>query len=209
MPYFKPFISIALLLTVVTGCTAGKQESKPANQPLTDQTSANQAPSGPSSQQAPASSSDIQVNFTQQGDHPEEAIIQLIKEAKDTLDIAIYSLNYEPIIDAIVDAAGRGVHVRVITDQEHAAEKGKQQNALKRIAKAGIPIKMNSHDGKMHLKMLVADSKSVEAGSFNYLKSSVEENDDVALIIHDPYVGKQFEDAFNQMWNDQNRFTDY
>ncbi|WP_237391794.1 phospholipase D-like domain-containing protein [Paenibacillus dendrobii] len=205
----KQIFSIALLSMVVTGCTADKQEIKPANPSSNDQTSAVQEPSNSSTQHASAAASDVQAKFTQEGDHPEQAVIQLMNDTKSTLDIAIYSLDYKPIIDAIVDAAGRGVSVRLITDQEHAAEKSKQKDAIQRMMTAGIPVKVNSHSGKMHLKMLVADGSSVEAGSFNYLKSSVEENDDVALIIHDAAVGRQFENAFNNMWNDKERFSDY
>ncbi len=58
------------------------------------------------------------------------------------------------------------------------------------------------------MKMLVADGVNVEAGSFNYLDSSVKENDDVAVIIRDDQVGRRFEAAFDRMWNDKDRFED-
>ncbi|MGN7358000.1 phospholipase D-like domain-containing protein [Paenibacillus sp. SAF-054] len=209
MLYVRRLIILAVLGAALTGCSSGEKAADSSAQPSAEPGTGAQTPAVPSSQPSGNDSKDIQAYFAQEGTHPEQAIIGLMNEAKRTLDIAIYSINYEPIVDAIVDAADRGVSVRLITDREHAAEKGKQKDALKRIAKAGIPVKTNSHDGKMHLKMLVADTQSVEAGSFNYLKSSVEENDDVALIIHDAAVGKQFEDAFNTMWNDKDRFQDY
>jgi hypothetical protein len=45
-------------------------------------------------------------------DHPEKTLISLIGEAKSTLDIAIYSLTYPDIIQAMKDAKARGVVVR-------------------------------------------------------------------------------------------------
>ncbi|WP_168928824.1 phospholipase D-like domain-containing protein [Paenibacillus dokdonensis] len=207
MPRWNPWIMAALICGLLSGCgadgQADKQASGAANEPLEPQ---EQAKSG---QQASGGESSIQTYFVQNGDHPEQAIIGLINDAKSTLDVAIYSLNYDPIVDAIANAAGRGVRVRLITDQEHADGKEKQQDALKQIMKAGVPVKVSSHKGKMHLKMLIADGKSVEAGSFNYLKSSVKENDDVALIIHDATVVRTFEDTFNRMWDDKDRYQDY
>ncbi|MBT2762373.1 phospholipase D-like domain-containing protein [Paenibacillus sp. ISL-20] len=53
------------------------------------------------------------------------------------------------------------------------------------------------------------DGTKVEVGSFNYLQSSVEENDDVSVIIEDQATGASFESAFNNMWNDGEAFKDY
>ena len=46
----------------------------------------------------------------------------------------------------------------------------------------------------------------MEVGSFSYLQSAVEENDDVAVNIHDEATGASFESAFNNMWNDGEAF---
>ncbi|WP_162487661.1 hypothetical protein [Paenibacillus sp. LC231] len=46
-------------------------------------------------------------------------------------------------------------------------------------------------------------------GSFNYLQSAVEENDDVVVNIHDEATGASFESAFNYMWNDGEAFKVY
>ncbi|MEC0369003.1 phospholipase D-like domain-containing protein [Paenibacillus chibensis] len=212
MPHHQRWIALALICGLLSGCSAGSQKNNPTganevNRAQTQaQTSQNDASNNASSK---SGKTNVQTYFVQNGDHPEQAIIGLINDAKSTLDVAVYSLNYDPIVDAIADAAGRGVRVRLVTDQEHANSKEKQQNALKRIMKAGVPVKVSSHKGKMHLKMLIADGKSVEAGSFNYLKSSVKENDDVVLIIHDEEVGKKFEDTFQRMWDDKDRYQDY
>lgn len=196
MKKMNRWIALLIACMFVAGCSSNavKQDSSSSKTP---------------SSEVASGLSNIQVKFTQEGDHPEEAIIDLIDGATSTLDIAIYSINFGPIVDAVLEAADRGVNVRIISDLNHAEEKAKQKKALDRMKSSGIPIKVNTHDGKMHLKMMVADSNKVEAGSFNYLKSSIAENDDVAVIIEDEAVGKQFEDAFNNMWNNTDRFGDY
>ncbi|MBB3129018.1 phosphatidylserine/phosphatidylglycerophosphate/cardiolipin synthase-like enzyme [Paenibacillus rhizosphaerae] len=190
-------VSAILLCAAVTGCSAASEEQPgqgdPANKGAVTE----------------GSSADVQALFTSEGEHPEEAIVQLIEEAKSSLDIAVYSISYEPVVTAIIDAADRGVQVRLITDRGHAEEKGKQKKALKRIREAGVPVKVNAHQGKMHLKMLIADHSRVEAGSMNYLESSARENDDVALIIKDAAVAAKFEQVFSHLWDDAYRFTDW
>ncbi|OZB96646.1 phospholipase D-like domain-containing protein [Paenibacillus sp. XY044] len=190
-------VSVILLCAAVTGCSAASEE-----QPK-------QGGSGNNGGVTEGSTADVQALFTSEGEHPEEAIVQLIVEAKSSLDIAVYSISYEPIVTAIIDAAERGVQVRLITDQGHAEEKGKQKKALKMIREAGVPIKVNAHEGKMHLKMLIADQSRVEAGSMNYLESSAQENDDVVLIIKDAAVAAKFEKTFSHLWDDADRFTDW
>lgn len=199
------FILLYAISTIIAGCsstegsTAGFSNGKKGNEPNDHTSFEKQA----------TTQARVDTYFTREGDHPEEAIIRLVNETQTTLDIAIYSINYEPIVDAVIDAASRGVDVRLITDAAHAEEKGKQAKALDRILSAGVPIKVNAHDGKMHLKMIIADGKKVEAGSFNFLQSAVEENDDVAIIIEDEATGAHFESAFTSMWDDGKAFKDY
>ncbi|WP_054957219.1 phospholipase D-like domain-containing protein [Paenibacillus dakarensis] len=198
MRIMSRLITWSLLVTCVSiaGCSSRPVEQETAKK--------NQAPG-----ENVSSSPSVQVKFTQEGDHPEELIIQLINGTASTLDIAIYSINYEPIVEAVINAAERGVNVRMITDLSHAEEKAKQKKALELLQDAGVPIKVNSHDGKMHLKMIIADGNKVETGSFNYLKSSVEENDDVAVFIEDDEVGRKFQSAFNNLWDNTERFKEY
>lgn len=141
MKAFRQLFWIALLCVAVTAAPEAENRPKPSNR-MENGTSPTHPASTDASQTTSAggnASADIQAYFTQEGDRPEEAIIELIHEAKNTLDIAIYSLNYKPIVDAIEDAADRGVRVRMLTDREHAEEKSKQRDALQRLKKAADP----------------------------------------------------------------------
>ncbi|MET3545349.1 phosphatidylserine/phosphatidylglycerophosphate/cardiolipin synthase-like enzyme [Paenibacillus favisporus] len=197
MKVINSSVSAILLCAAVSGCSAASDEQQ------------GQGSSAHNGAVTEGSAADVQALFTSEGERPEKAIVQLIKEAKSSLDIAVYSISYEPVVTAIIDAADRGVRVRLITDRAHAEEKGKQKKALKRIREASVPVKVNAHEGKMHLKMLIADQSRVEAGSMNYLESSAQENDDVVLIIKDAAVAAKFEQAFSHLWDDADRFTDW
>ncbi|MFD0699075.1 phospholipase D-like domain-containing protein [Paenibacillus sp. GCM10027628] len=56
-------------------------------------------------------SNDTKYYFTQAGQHPEKALIDVINSATQTLDIAIYSLTHPDIVAAIKEAKKRGVTV--------------------------------------------------------------------------------------------------
>ncbi|MFC4808930.1 phospholipase D-like domain-containing protein [Paenibacillus sp. GCM10023250] len=157
---------------------------------------------------APAAEDGIQAEwaFTQAGQKPEALLIGVIDGAERTLDIAIYSLTKPDIVDAIKRAKTRGVAVRLITDRIQAEGKS-QKEALKLLGSAGIPMKLNTHSGLMHLKMTVADGKTATTGSFNYSKAASTDNDEVLMVLRDEEVAASFERQFESMWTDTSGFA--
>lgn len=143
--------------------------------------------------------------FTQADQHPEQQLVAIIDGAQQTLDIAIYSLTYPDIVQAIKSAAQRGVKVRIITDSTQSKGKS-QQEALKLLGSAGIPMKINTHSGLMHLKMTVADGQVATTGSFNYSKAASTTNDEVFVAFHDAEIARSFDEQFESMWNDEKNF---
>ena len=148
-------------------------------------------------------SADVEWTFV--GADEEKLLIDVIRSAKTSLDIAIYSLTDPDIVGAIRDAKKRGVAVRLITDKQQAGG-ASQTEALKILGSAGVPIKLNSHSGLMHLKMTIADKKIGTTGSFNYSKSASESNDEVLMVIRNADVAKSFSSQFESMWKDTKRF---
>jgi len=189
-------ISLTAALTI-SGCglaNSATPTSKPASAPP-----ATIATPEPSNTQ-------IEYAFTRAGQKPEKMLIDVIASAKETLDIAIYSLTYPDIIAAIKDAHNRGVAVRVITDKQQSEGKS-QTEALKILGSAGIPMMANTHSGLMHLKVTIADKKVVTTGSFNYSKAASTTNDEVLMVLRDETIANAFTDQFETMWNDTKRFA--
>ena len=90
---------------------------------------------------------------------------------------------------------------RIITDKQEAGTKA-QARELAVLKKAGIPIKVNSHKGLMHLKVTIADSNTVTTGSYNYTNEATYDNDEVLVVIRGPGVAKDWENEFERMWGD-------
>jgi phosphatidylserine/phosphatidylglycerophosphate/cardiolipin synthase-like enzyme len=135
-------------------------------------------------------------------------LISVINSANSTLDIAIYSLTKDNIVQAIAAAEARGVTVRIITDKSES-ETDSQSQALDSLKADGIPIKINSHSGLMHMKVTIADSSTVTTGSYNYTNEATYENDEVLVIIHNATVAQDFDTEFQNMWNYNQDYTDY
>jgi phosphatidylserine/phosphatidylglycerophosphate/cardiolipin synthase-like enzyme len=95
-----------------------------------------------------------------------------------------------------------------LTDQERTLEV-KQHSALRTLRLAGIPIRVNQHDGLMHLKQVVIDDEINASGSMNHTTSGNSYNDERMDIITDPGISRKARDQFLSMWNDHVRFTEW
>ncbi len=152
--------------------------------------------------------SSVTVYFPRAGQNAEQKLIQEIQSAKKTLDVAIYSFTDKKVANAIAEDRKRGVTVRMISDRECSGESS-QKASLKIIKGAGIPIKINSHSGIMHLKVSIIDDSSVTTGSYNYTISAQKKNDENLVLIANQTVAKQYETEFERMWNDTKDYTDF
>lgn len=166
--------------------------------------------SSPSSSAPQNASGDggIRYYFPRAGQKAQPVLIGIIDSAKRTLDVAIYSFTDKEVASALVKAKERGVSVRVITDRTQAATRS-QQTVLKQIVRAGIPVKVDTHDGIMHLKVTVADGETATTGSFNYTQSAENSNDEVFVVISSSKVAQDFDNEFSHMWNDSGNFKKY
>lgn len=155
-----------------------------------------------------ASVGEISVYFPRGGQNAEGQLIAEIGSAKKTLDVAIYEFTDTKIASVIAAAISRGVKVRMITDRECSSQSA-QKKALAIVKASGIPIKMNSHQGIMHLKVSIIDSSAVTTGSFNYTLSAQNENDENLVVINNTSVNAQYESQFARMWADSSNFEDW
>jgi phosphatidylserine/phosphatidylglycerophosphate/cardiolipin synthase-like enzyme len=155
----------------------------------------------------PVSNLNLSYAFTQAHDHPEVILVNVIAETKSTLDIAIYSLTHPDIIQAISDAKKRGVTVRIISVKLKLRTRPRTL-ALSNLKATGVPIKINTHSGLMHLKVTIVDKKILTSGSFNYSKAASTTNDEVLIVDRDPIAAVKWDQEFNVMWNDTKKFSD-
>jgi phosphatidylserine/phosphatidylglycerophosphate/cardiolipin synthase-like enzyme len=141
-------------------------------------------------------------------DRPANRLVALYEEARQSIYLAVYGFTYPPIVQALVAAKKRGVDVRVITDRGKLDDQ-KQRAALETLRLAGIPIKVNRHDGLMHLKQAVVDDRVNTSGSMNQTASAARYNDERLDILHDPASTHRAKEKFLKMWADHAHYEDW
>jgi phosphatidylserine/phosphatidylglycerophosphate/cardiolipin synthase-like enzyme len=131
--------------------------------------------------------------------NPEEELIDVINNTNNELNIAIYNLDNENIVDAISAAAERGVSIRILADGENT-ENDDSKEIFKELKTLNIPIKINT-DEKMHLKLTISDNQTVVTGSFNYTKESAKDSQEILLTVADSDLASSMNGTFNELWN--------
>jgi phosphatidylserine/phosphatidylglycerophosphate/cardiolipin synthase-like enzyme len=141
-------------------------------------------------------------------DKPADRLVGLYRGARHAIYIATYGLTYPPVVKALVAAKKRGVDVRVITDRGKLDDRH-QRAALETLRLAGVPIKINRHDGLMHMKQVVVDDQVNTSGSMNQTSSAAFYNDERLDILHDAASTQQAKEKFLKMWADHVRYENW
>jgi len=153
------------------------------------------------------SSANVEVLYAP-NDAPLDRLVTLYQHAKRYIYVSVYGLTYPRAVEALVAAKKRGVDVRMLTDQERTQEM-KQHTALRTLRLAGIPIRVNQHEGLMHLKQVVIDDEINTSGSMNHTTSGNAYNDERMDIITDRAISLKAREQFLSMWNDHARFAEW
>ena len=191
----KALSSILIVSALISGC--GSENAHAETNVQNTQTSTVQT-----------QNSQIESYFTRKDGNLDKVLIKEINSAQKEIDIAIYTITKTDIATAIVDAKKRNVDVKLIADKESSQTKY-EKTVLDLIKKNNIPVKVNSHEGLMHLKLTVIDGKTVLGGSYNYTKQATETNDENLLVIRDTNIVTGYVSEFNTMWNDTANYTNY
>lgn len=143
---------------------------------------------------------DISLCFPRYGEKSDGKLIDMISKTKKSLDIAIFNFTDKHILKAIWEAKNQNVAIRVITDKTMSLTPV-QFFILRKLRRAGIPVKKNFHPRFIHLKITIADKKVVTVASANFTKASQIKNDEFFIIIRNKKIASEFIKQFNLMWN--------
>ena len=154
-----------------------------------------------------ASAASIEVWYGPE-DRPLEHLVRMYDRAQRYIFVAVYGLTSPLTVKALVEAKRRGVDVRIVMDRERL-EDVKQRTALSTLREAGVPIKINRHDGLMHLKQAVIDDEINTNGSMNQTTSGNRYNDERLDIIRDHAIAVKAREKFLSLWKDHERFQEW
>jgi phosphatidylserine/phosphatidylglycerophosphate/cardiolipin synthase-like enzyme len=126
------------------------------------------------------------------------AVAAAIDATRTSLDIAAFEMNNEVITAAILRAEGRGVRVRIVTDNEHGIND--DDTTLVELELAGIPIVNDNRSGLMHDKFMIMDSLTVWMGSMNYTMNDVYRNNNNTMMLRSRRAVEVYQAEFNEMF---------
>lgn len=142
----------------------------------------------------------IEVWFSKRAhaeEDPIQRIARFIAKAQHHLDIAIYSLTHDALIEPIADAYRRGVQIRIVMD------KAQSKNAWsddERYRNLGVPLRLDGDAGLMHHKFAIRDRSMVLTGSFNWTDGALRRNRENFLIIRMPHIVESYQEEFERVW---------
>jgi phosphatidylserine/phosphatidylglycerophosphate/cardiolipin synthase-like enzyme len=112
-------------------------------------------------------------------------IINLIDNAKEKIDIAMYNISYKKFHKALKKASKRGVKITIIY----------QKSKLDLYKN----FKLIKTERKQHIKLAIIDNKVVIFGSANWKKTSFNKNYEIINIIDDKIKVARFAQIFKEL----------
>jgi cardiolipin hydrolase len=148
---------------------------------------------------APAIASDVVFS---PGEHCRRRLNALIAATQKTLDICVFTITDDEISRTIEAVVGRGVTVRIITDNDKAEDRGSD---VDRLARAGASVREDRSEHHMHHKFAVFDRSTVATGSYNWTRSAALYNRENILVTNDPGPVRSYAEGFDQLWEEFGR----
>ncbi len=129
----------------------------------------------------------------------EDVLLALIDSATTSIDVALYGLNRQSVITALVAAHDEGVTVRVVGDDEAAM--GDYSSSYHALIEAGVTVVTDASTSKIqHNKFLVIDGEVVWTGSTNLTDTGLTLNTNNSIVITDTILAGIYTAEFEEMW---------
>lgn len=140
----------------------------------------------------------VQVeNFFEAEGDARTRMIQLIKDAKSSIDVLAFVFTDDDIASAIIARHRAGVAVRIVTETRNVTGDGSDVAAFQ---KAGIDILPDGNPYMMHHKVIIIDQAIVITGSYNFSRNAADYNDENVLILHSAEIAGQYTAEFERVY---------
>jgi phosphatidylserine/phosphatidylglycerophosphate/cardiolipin synthase-like enzyme len=126
-----------------------------------------------------------------------DRLVRLLGSARRSLDICVFTITDDRLSRAILEAHGRSVRVRVLTDDYKAGDLGSD---IYDLAEAGVQVAVDSSPSHMHHKFALVDRSVVVTGSYNWTRAAAVENQENIVVSDQPRLVRRFADEFERLW---------
>jgi phosphatidylserine/phosphatidylglycerophosphate/cardiolipin synthase-like enzyme len=129
---------------------------------------------------------------------PEENLegvdVSLLNEAESRIEIAAYVPTDLPVIEALTDAAQRGVRIRIYRfPDEHAPSERAAAAIAALVAVPGVEQRFKKSSDLMHQKSYCVDGRVLRSGAANFSFSGLRRQDNDLMIWRGPEACRGFE----------------
>ncbi|MBN8527187.1 MAG: hypothetical protein J0M02_17785, partial [Planctomycetes bacterium] len=132
--------------------------------------------------------------------YPREAR-RLIDGAHERLWMAMYVIRVDDgpvggLLQALADAAARGVDVRVCLDRGSGFDgepDPKHESPAAWLSAHGVRVVLDEERRTTHAKVLIADGRRILSGSHNWTRSAFMSNRELSWLVEDPRAARRLE----------------
>jgi phosphatidylserine/phosphatidylglycerophosphate/cardiolipin synthase-like enzyme len=143
----------------------------------------------------------VEVYFSPE-DHFETKLIDLINQAKESVEFLIFAFTNKEIADALIRAKKRGLRIRGVFDEkQNEYQKYSKYNYL---LENGLDVKLYGGNFKLHDKVMIIDKKIVVTGSYNFTVQADEKNSENSLVIYKKELANKYEKEFQRIYENAN-----
>jgi len=126
-------------------------------------------------------------------------IINSISEARDSIDVCVFTISDDRISEALLEAHQAEVKVRIVSDNDKSNDMGSDIHYL---AKRGVPVKLDKSAYHMHHKFALFDQRLLINGSFNWTRSASTNNEENITLLYEKQLVEAFSRAFKLLWHE-------
>lgn len=148
-------------------------------------------------------------------DNANQEILSLLNGAEEQIDIKQVQISDTqfPFMQAAIGAARRGVEVRILLSGEwYVADENQAfvDRLNEKAEQQGLPLsaRIAQPDGayeKIHAKGVIVDGERTLVGSINWNNNSVQNNREVAVVLHGEEPAAYFGAVFEADWEGEDR----
>jgi len=127
-------------------------------------------------------------------------LVYWFSQANNSIHIMIYSFTLDTVGDALIQAKGKGVDVKIAWDKTEVNVEGSEYQRLKN---AGIDIRIDREPGisLLHDKVAIIDGRVIITGSFNWSTEANQHDRENLIVVNSQAWGAAYEQDFQQIWN--------
>ncbi|MBD3189983.1 MAG: hypothetical protein GF308_05045 [Candidatus Heimdallarchaeota archaeon] len=139
----------------------------------------------------------VEVTPVFSNDNSYELLSQLIQSANTSIDVELQYIKDDcDLLDDLIDAADRGVSVRVLIPEPDQAN----ENVTQTLFSHGIAVRYFKGLGHNHNKFICVDGKLVSISSINWSQNSLYNNREAGAIVKNTNIADYFTSIFDFDW---------